>query len=595
LAKVEKVNKKSIKLLFGKCQSTKKNQRRLSRPIETRQPRAHLKPGPLMVLARLAGGSSPNTRPKPSSPRASVRRGSDKKRGCGTFFTTAATVAVTVVGFMLAEQRERLSDYSPYFQRRSPLFTDVIGCEKAKERLLGYVALLQHPNLGHRVGLSGVPPLVFYGPDGSGKRTLALAAANEADAGFLELEMDQLIFADFFDGYQTIRGLFNETSGPTVVYVNHADTAMTRSTRRPSAEEQDRIFSTVRASYSAPTASASESATVEDQHKSELLIHSLLREHERCRSPALLILSTGAKLTRPLSAAEKLDQIPFSKPNTGVRAQLFGRKLKSVASMPAETIDMLAMQLAKETHGLNGHDIERIFQRAAVRSLTRQPGHLSPKDVEEAAKDVAEEKHTLSEWERKAVAFHEAGHAVVSWNLKDADQMVAVSIVPDEEGALGYTQYGNRGSVLHTSEQVFAKMCVALAGRYAEEHFVGKLTTGARDDLQKVTALAYYAVSTYGFADSNLSYEALTSFRRIHGDSVADKIDKSAEQLVAKASATARAMVREHSGQIETVAKALLDRDVLQYEDVLQLLGPSTIGQDGHVRVKLPFLGDILK
>jgi len=258
-----------------------------------------------------------------------------------------------------------------------PLFANVIGCDEAKNQMRAYVNLLRSPYLARDVGLKGVPGLVFYGPEGTGKRTLAHAAANEANARFTEVDMEQLLFADVLDGYQTIESLFNESSNlnaPTVIFVKRADVALPFS-RGPNADEA--MFLTVRSSHASDSEEMSRS---EDQRKNELLLHSLLQEHEvalEAGSRLLLVLSCRGQLRRPWEAAERFEQIHFSNPDSRTRALLFSKKFSS-NSFSVKSDDALVQRLARSTHGLNGRDISRIFQMAALRSASRDICGLSP-------------------------------------------------------------------------------------------------------------------------------------------------------------------------------------------------------------------------
>jgi ATP-dependent Zn protease len=139
---------------------------------------------------------------------------------------------------------------------------------------------------------------------------------------------------------------------------------------------------------------------------------------------------------------------------------------------------------------------------------------------------------------------------------------------------LGYTEFNNSAALLHTSDQIFARMSVSLAGRCAERQFFKQLTTGDRDDLQKATRLAYLYVATYGFQGKTVSYNYFSSFRRIYSDEVASEIDQEVQSLVAKAFALAESTVNENVNAIKKVAEALLERDSLYSDDIAKMIGP---------------------
>ncbi len=475
-----------------------------------------------------------------------------------------------------------------------PFLKDVLGCAQLKKKAEGFVALLKRPNLAKHLGLGGIPGALFHGPDGTGKRMVAQAIANEARGRFVQVDMEQLVIAEFPDGHQILQALFNDSldSVPTVIFVKRADLSLTSAFHQGEKAGAGDHLAMLRKPAALVPSALKAAGSSEDYliQRNELLLHSLLKEHELAtargaQARLLLVISTTHKLRRPFGAVDRFEQFHFTNPGTRTRALLFTKKLlplnlmeegEGKAKAKAKAGELIG-KLAGMTHGLNGRDISKICQRAAMKSLSRDLSEeVARADVEEAAEEVVHEKGVLQAWERKTVAYHEAGHAVVSWRMEHADQMLAVSIVPDNEGALGYTQYDTKGSVLHTDEQVFSKMVVALSGRYSEQHFMNRLTTGARDDLQKVTALAYYSVATYGFDESNMSFEDLASFRRIYSDKIASRIDADAKALIEKAARLAKNMVSSFSDQIDKVAKALLQKDTLRYDDMVELLGASS-------------------
>ena len=519
-----------------------------------------------------------------------------------------------------------------------PLLSHLAGCEEVKRRVRPHIEALRSTP-APRPGLPWVgwpPGLVFYGPEGTGKRTAARAIAGEAGAEFRELDLEDLILAggtglllgeegtsgsdssSSSSSSFSIRDLFSApppstgaASSSRVIYVSRADVFL------PDSYRQGEDVTTMKTSVATVLpfeerqrmAGATGRDGGEDGQRrmmNQRLLHQLVREFDRAARKAgqeegeegegaasprtLLILSTSKRLVKPSAVAERFDQVQFSNPDTATRALLFAQKLPrnllgeaGLLAPPGGTggnsSAAVAVRLAKMTHGLNGRDISRICRRAAFKALGRdlaEGGGAKVEDVEEAVEEEKEVRPTLHEWERQTVAYHEAGHAVVSWKLKHADEMLAVSIVPDSDGALGYTQYNNKNSVLHTNEQVFAKICVALAGRYSERFFMKRLTTGARDDLQKVTALAYYSVASYGFHNNFISYDDLASFRRIYGSDVARQIDADVREVVSKAAEIARTLVKEHWDSVDKVATTLLERDTLTFHDMQEILGPSS-------------------
>ena len=479
-------------------------------------------------------------------------------------------------------------------RERAPLLDDLVGCEDAKEKLRPYVATLRHHHpRGDLPAAGGWPPsgLVLHGPEGTGKRTAARAVANEAGAEFHEVDLEEMALEGGRLREPTLAApplapLATSVRG-VVVYVARADAFL------PDSYGQGDLGSAMKTSAcslsSCPPGRDREGA--EERRANQRLLQELMRamevrkkKEEEEAPKVLLILSTRRRLVRPRALVEGFEQVQFRNPDTRTRALLFARRLPRIVGKPPSDVvsstnsSSLAGEMARMTHGLNGRDISRICKKAVLKSLARKDltqGEANAEDVKEAVEEEKENKPVLREWERQTVAYHEAGHAVVSWKLKHADEMMAVSIVPDSDGALGYTQYNSKNNLLHTDEQVFAKICVALAGRYSEQYFMKRLTTGARDDLQKVTALAYYSVASYGFDRSFISYDDLASFRRIYGPDVANKIDADVKTVVAKASSIARTLVKQHWDSVDKIAQTLLERDVLTFHDMQEILGPS--------------------
>ena len=184
------------------------------------------------------------------------------------------------------------------------------------------------------------------------------------------------------------------------------------------------------------------------------------------------------------------------------------------------------------------------------------------------------------------VAFHEAGHVIGGWFLEHAEPLIKVSIIPRASSALGYAQHLPREQFLYTKEQLLDRMCVALSGRVSEELFFGQTSTGAQDDLQKVTQLAYAQIVSYGMNDvlGNISYELPSkgepAFNKPYSDATAYMMDAEAKKLVLCALARTRNLLKEHKMDIQKVAERLLEKEVLKRQDLIELLGPRPFKED---------------
>ncbi len=528
-------------------------------------------------------------------PMAKLLRADGRQSRFGFFATTLVVTAGLCLGLLTSEGaffKNRDGDSGEInstpvgdatASEEGPFFDDLVGGEGVREKVEWSIAALKTPKLQQSLGRKGsLPGIIFHGPEGTGKRTAAKAIAQEVGASFREIDMEEVVLWDTEDD---VEKMFEEadSSLPLVVFVGKADSFLPDSFRTSSDDPLASIMKTSTGLTLAKSKSSRSlsSGDVEKAKRNELLLYKVLKEFDKAsmqRTPfpnILLIVSTRRKLSRPQAIVDRFSDVEFRNPDTKLRRKIFRRKLEKLPTV--ENSALLADTFARKTHGLNGKDISRICERALMNAASRDNAEIEVKvgDVEESVEKEKELKPVLREWERQTVAYHEAGHAVVSWKLKHADEMLAVSIVPDSDGALGYTQYNNKNSVLHTNEQVFAKMCVALAGRYSEQFFMKRLTTGARDDLQKVTALAYYSVATYGFDKNFVSYDDLASFRRIYGEDVASQIDADVKAVVSRASEIAKSLVKQHWDSVDKVASTLLERDTLTYRDMQGILGPS--------------------
>jgi ATP-dependent Zn protease len=200
-----------------------------------------------------------------------------------------------------------------------------------------------------------------------------------------------------------------------------------------------------------------------------------------------------------------------------------------------------------------------------------------------------EKPMVMSAKERKTIAYHEAGHAVCGWFLEHAEPLLKVTIIPRGGGALGFAQYLPKELQLHTRDQLYDMMCMTLAGRAAEEVFFNKISTGAADDLNKVTRLAYGIEQIYGMGDSigHLSYQPDSAqeaqMYRMHSEATAQLIDESCRKLVDQAYKRTLGIIRERKALVEALGDKLLDIEQLGHDELVQVLGPRPFQNDSYV------------
>ena len=239
--------------------------------------------------------------------------------------------------------------------------------------------------------------------------------------------------------------------------------------------------------------------------------------------------------------------------------------------------------MAALTPGFTGADIANVCNEAALIAARELSEFIVQKHFEQAIERVVAgmEKKTnvLSPEEKRTVAYHEAGHAVCGWFLEYASPLLKVSIIPRGKG-LGYAMYLPKDQYLYTTEQLFDTMCMTLGGRAAERIFFGKVTTGAQDDLQKVTKSAYAQITQYGMNEAvgNVSFQEKQqgemSFEKPFSEQTAQLVDEEAKKMINSAMARTMALLTEKKDVVEKVALRLLEKEVLVREDMIELLGP---------------------
>ena len=273
------------------------------------------------------------------------------------------------------------------------------------------------------------------------------------------------------------------------------------------------------------------------------------------------------------------------KPDLRGRKEIFEVHLKGI-TLEGE-IGEYAGRLAGLSPGFAGADIANICNEAAIVAARRKADAVAMPDFEKAMDRIIgglESNKIMSLEERSIVAHHEAGHAVAGWFLEHADPLLKVTIIPRTSGALGFAQYLPKEVFLRSQDQIMDIVCMALAGRAAEEVFFGRVTTGASDDLRRVTQLVYSTIKDYGM-NSKVGQLSFPSDRdqmgdRPYSDSTAEAMDDEARSIVDAAYQRTIDLIREKRAEVEQVANLLLEKETITHDDMVDVVGKRPF--EGH-------------
>jgi AFG3 family protein len=317
----------------------------------------------------------------------------------------------------------------------------------------------------------------------------------------------------------------------------------------------------------------------------ENTLNQLLVEMDGFNPSAGVVVLAGTNrpdiLDQALTRPGRFDrQITIDKPDLKGRKDIFKVHLEGI--LLEDSIDDVAGRLAGLTPGFAGADIANICNEAAIVAARRKGDSVSIDDFEKATDRIIgglESNKIMSKQEQRIVAHHEAGHAVAGWFLEHADPLLKVTIIPRTSGALGFAQYLPKEVYLQTEDQIMDIVCMALAGRAAEEIFFGGVTTGASNDLLRVTDLVYSTIQLYGMntrlgqlafpKDPNAMFD-----ERPYSEKTAKAMDEEAKRIVDEAYQRTLDLLREHKDHVQNVANLLIEKETITHDDVLELVGP---------------------
>jgi cell division protease FtsH len=446
-------------------------------------------------------------------------------------------------------------------------FKDVAGLDEAKEEVVEVVEFLRNPKRFTRLGGKLPKGVLLVGPPGTGKTLLAKAVAGEAGVPFFSLSGSDFVEMFVGVGAARVRDLFRQAKekAPCIIFIDEID-AIGRTRGR--------------------------GMMIGSNDERENTLNQLLVEMDGFNTDNGVIIMAATNRPDVLDSAllrpGRFDrQILIDKPDRLEREEIFKVHTRNLILSDDTNLEVLASQ----TPGFAGAEIANVCNEAALLAARQDKEAVTMEDFEQAIDRVIaglEKKNKIiSPEERKIIAFHEAGHAIVGWFLEHTDPVVKVSIVPRGLAALGYAQYLPEERYLYTREALLDRMTMAIGGRVAEEIVFGRISTGAQNDLERITKMAYAMIVDYGMSERigylsfNLSSRANDGpvFDKPYSDVTARLIDEEARAIIEEVRARARQLLEEKREQLEEMAHLLLKKEVIGPRDLVEILGPRPFGE----------------
>ncbi len=450
-------------------------------------------------------------------------------------------------------------------------FADVAGVDEAKQELTEIVDFLKRPERYAEIGARIPKGVLLVGPPGTGKTLLSKAVAGEAEVPFFIISGSEFVELFVGAGAARVRDLFEEAKkkAPCIIFI----------------DELDAIGKSRSGSM----------GVVGGNDEREQTLNQLLTEMDGFTAqdkPVIVLAATNqpevldAALLRP----GRFDrQVLVDRPDLSGRKtilEIYAKKVKLADGVDLDSV-------AQATSGFAGADLANLVNEAALLAARAQRTRVEQQDLGEAIERVVagleKKSRVLQDDEKKVVAYHEVGHAIVGHLMPGGSKVAKISIVPRGMSALGYTlQLPTEERFLNSKEELQGQIATLLGGRSAEEIVFGKITTGAANDLQRATDLAEQMVGTYGMSDTlgPLAYDKQGGGRFLGGgnnprrsvsDATAQAIDKEVRGLVDQAHDDALAILRENMALLETIAQKILEKEVIEGDDLKQMLEASVL------------------
>lgn len=437
-------------------------------------------------------------------------------------------------------------------------FNDVAGLQEAKTEVAEIVDFLRTPQKYTELGGKIPKGALLVGPPGTGKTLLAKAVAGEANVPFFSMSGSDFVEMFVGVGASRVRDLFRQAKekAPCIVFIDEIDAVGRARGKNPNMGAND---------------------------ERENTLNQLLTEMDGfgTNSGVIILAATNRAdiLDKALMRAGRFDrQIYVDLPDLNGRKEIFKVHLKNIKKDDSVDIDLLARQ----TPGFSGADIANVCNEAALIAARRKNNCVQKQDFMDAVDRIVgglEKKSVITtEEERRSIAIHEAGHATISWHLQYANPLVKVTIVPRGK-ALGAAWYLPEERQISTYEAMLDEMCATLGGRAAEELFLGHISSGAANDLERITKQAYAMVAYFGMSEKlpNISYYDSTGqsygFTKPYSEERANVIDSEVSRIIAEQYDRAKQLLRKYADGHGRLADMLLSREVIYTDDVEQIFG----------------------
>jgi len=437
-------------------------------------------------------------------------------------------------------------------------FNDVAGLEEAKQEVMEIVDFLKNPKKYTNLGGKIPKGALLVGSPGTGKTLLAKAVAGEAQVPFFSLSGSDFVEMFVGVGASRVRDLFKQAKdkAPCIIFIDEVD-AIGRARGKNS--------------------------VMGGNDERENTLNQLLVEMDGFGTDSGIIILAATNRPDVLDSAllrpGRFDrQISIDKPDLVGREHIFNVHLKPIKT--AKEVD--AKKLSAQTPGFAGAEIANVCNEAALIAARRNKQEVDMQDFQDAVDRVIgglEKKNKIiSPEEKRIVAYHEAGHAIAGWFLEHADPLVKVSIVPRGVAALGYAQYLPKEQFLYTTEQLIDGMCMTMGGRVAEDITFGKISTGAQNDLERITKLSYAMVSIYGMNENvgNVSFhdpQNEYNFNKPYSEKTSELIDVEVRKLIGDVYIKTKQLLTDKRDGLEALAQKLLEKEILFQADLEEILG----------------------